>query len=76
MAKLPLEYLADILSFLDRFSLDRTGFTCSKLRAAVATLDGQNLRGLDSLRLGVTGSNGDDWVRENSVLWHRDCRGP
>ncbi|KAH7704416.1 hypothetical protein AAVH_28392 [Aphelenchoides avenae] len=59
VAKLPLEYLADILSYLDRFCLDRVEFTCPKLRAAVATRDGQNLRSLDSLRLEVTGS--DDW---------------
>ncbi|KAH7712608.1 hypothetical protein AAVH_20058 [Aphelenchoides avenae] len=62
VAKLPLEYLADILSFLDRFSLDdRIEFSCPKLYAAVATLDGQNLRSLDSLRLDITRSNRDDW---------------
>ncbi|KAH7715788.1 hypothetical protein AAVH_16829 [Aphelenchoides avenae] len=36
---------------LDRFSLDRIEFTCRKLRAAAAKLDGHNLRHLSSLRL-------------------------
>lgn len=51
MARLPLEYRADILSCLDRFSLDCAAFTCPKLRATVATLDGQNLRDLSRVEV-------------------------
>ncbi|KAH7704414.1 hypothetical protein AAVH_28390 [Aphelenchoides avenae] len=51
LMKLPLEHLANILSFLDRFSLDSIEFACPKLRAAVATLNGQNFRDLISLEV-------------------------
>lgn len=54
VVRLPFDYLKDILRCLDRFSLDRIEFTCRKLRAAAAKLDGHNLRHLSSLRLEVT----------------------
>ncbi|KAH7702645.1 hypothetical protein AAVH_30195, partial [Aphelenchoides avenae] len=66
VAKLPLEYRVDILSCLDRFSLDTTEFTCPQLRAAVATLDGQNLRDLSRVEvIGVA------WDEEEEEF----CRG-
>ncbi|KAH7712607.1 hypothetical protein AAVH_20057 [Aphelenchoides avenae] len=58
VVKLPLEHLANILSFLDRFSLDSIEFACQKLHAAVASLDGQNFR--DLIRLEVVGPACDE----------------
>ncbi|KAH7712598.1 hypothetical protein AAVH_20048 [Aphelenchoides avenae] len=52
--KLPFDNLKDILSYLNRFELDRCELSCQRLRAAVAALpSGENLRDVGSLRIEV-----------------------
>lgn len=63
----PVEVLADVVSFLDRFSLDQVACSCLKLRTAVASLGPQNLRNLSSVRVEVTDPDCDKWVRDIPV---------
>ncbi|KAH7701807.1 hypothetical protein AAVH_31053 [Aphelenchoides avenae] len=61
IARLPFEMRGDILLNLDRFSLDRAGFSCPQFCAVVGCLVGGSLRLLTSVRLCVKKSAGDEW---------------
>lgn len=60
IARLPFEMRGDILLNLDRFSLDRAGFTCPQFHAVVSCLVGAGLRVLTSMRLDVAKSDCDE----------------
>ncbi|KAH7701808.1 hypothetical protein AAVH_31054, partial [Aphelenchoides avenae] len=53
IARLPFEMQGDIFMNLDRFSLDRAGFTCPQFRTVVGSLVGGSLRVLTLVRLNV-----------------------
>ncbi|KAH7711917.1 hypothetical protein AAVH_20761 [Aphelenchoides avenae] len=53
IARMPFEMQGEIFMNLDRFSLDRAGFTCPQFRAVVVGLVGGSLRVLAYVRLNV-----------------------